>query len=84
MRCAVSSVSLQQLAGVMWVFAQGGGVDIVYLLKVIVIVAAVVAIVYVALTYFGVGIPPAAVKIFWIVVIAALALIGITFLMRLV
>jgi hypothetical protein len=79
----MSSVAVQQLAAVAFVLAQAGGPDVVYLLKVVVIVAAVVAIVYVALTYFGVGIPPAAVKIFWIVVIAALALIGITFLVRL-
>lgn len=65
------------------VLAQGGGVDVVYLLKVVVVVAAVIAIVYVALTYFGMTIPPVAVKIFWIVVVAALALVGITFLVRL-
>ena len=45
----------------------------------IVVIAAVVAIVYAALNYFGMTIPPVVVKIFWIVVIAVLAILAIKF-----
>lgn len=47
------------------------------ILKAIVIVAACVAIVYIALRVFGVTIPPWVVQIFWVVVAAVIAIIAI-------
>lgn len=49
----------------------------------IVVVGAVVGIVYLALQFFGVSVPPVVVKIFWIVVIAVVAIIAIRFLLAL-
>lgn len=56
-----------------------GGYSIVQILLIIVVVAACVGIVYVALQQFGVAIPAFAVKIFWIVVCAVLAILAIKF-----
>ncbi len=47
----------------------------------IVIFAAVIAVVYVALNYFEVAPPPWAVKIFWIVIVAAVAIFAIRLLL---
>lgn len=47
------------------------------LLVAVVIVAACVGIVYVALRQFGVGVPPWVVQIFWIVVVAVVAIFAI-------
>lgn len=49
----------------------------------IIIIAAAIAILVVALKHFGVTIPPFVVTIFWILVVAAVAIIGIRFLMSL-
>ena len=49
----------------------------------IVVFAAAIGIVYLALQYFGVEIPPVVVKIFWIVVIAFVAIVGIRFVLTL-
>lgn len=43
----------------------------------IVIIAAAVALVYVALRQFGVGIPPWVVQVFWIVVVAIVVIFAI-------
>jgi hypothetical protein len=48
-----------------------------------VIIAAVVAVVVVALNHFGVAIPPVVIKIFWICLVAALAVLAIRFLLSL-
>ncbi len=60
--------------------ALGGGfaaMSLVDILIWVVVLAACVGIVYLAMQYFGVGIPPVIVKIFWIVVIACLAIMAI-------
>jgi hypothetical protein len=62
-------------AAVGWTFAE--------LLIAIVIIAAVVAVVVVALNHFGVAIPPVVIKIFWICLVAALAVLAIRFLLSL-
>lgn len=49
----------------------------------IVILAAIVAVMYVALRQFGVGIPPWVIQIFWILVVAVVAILAIRFLMSL-
>ena len=49
----------------------------------IVIIAAVVAVMYVALRQFGVAIPPWVIQIFWIVVVAVVAILAIRFLLSL-
>jgi hypothetical protein len=50
----------------------------------IVLAAAVVAIVITALNYFGVQVPPVFVRVFWIVVVAAVCIAAILFLAHLV
>ena len=45
----------------------------------IVIVAACIGIMYVALRVFGVTIPPWVIQIFWIVVVAVVAILAIRF-----
>jgi hypothetical protein len=55
-------------------FAAWGIIDWI---KLIIIVAACVGIMYVALNYFGVTIPGWAVKIFWIVIVCIVALVAI-------
>jgi hypothetical protein len=49
----------------------------------IIIVAAVIAVMYVALNQFGITIPPWAVRIFWILVVAVVAILAIRFLLSL-
>jgi hypothetical protein len=49
----------------------------------IIIVAAVVGIVYLALQYFGVEIPPIVLRIIGIVIVAAIAIIAVRFLFTL-
>ncbi len=49
----------------------------------IIIVAAVVAVVYVALSQFGVSIPPFIVRIFWILVCAVVCIVAVRFLLSL-
>ena len=48
-------------------------------LVLIVIIAACVAIMYVALRQFGIAIPPWVIQIFWIVVVACVAIFAIRF-----
>ncbi len=52
---------------------------LVEILIAVVIIAACVGIVYVALRVFGVTIPPWVVQIFWIVVVAIVAIFAIRF-----
>lgn len=52
-------------------------------LVLIVLLGAAIAITYVALNYFGVAIPDWVIKIFWIVVVAAVAIFAIRFLFSL-
>ncbi len=54
-----------------------GAWGIVDVLKLIVVIAACIGIVYVALRVFGVTIPPWVVQIFWIVVAAFVAIFAI-------
>lgn len=49
----------------------------------VVVLAAIVAIVYAALQYFSVSIPPVVVRIFWILVVAVLAILAVKFLLSL-
>lgn len=48
-----------------------------------IVIAAVVAIMYVALRQFGIAIPPWVIQIFWIVVVAVVAIVAIKFLLTL-
>lgn len=50
----------------------------------IVVIAAAIAIVYVALQQFGITIPPFVVRVFWIVVCCVLAVLAIKFLLGLI
>lgn len=54
-----------------------GGLSIVEIAILIVVVAAIVALVYVALKQFGVGIPPWVVQVFWIIVVAFVVILSI-------
>ncbi len=56
---------------------------IVEIVIAIIVIAAVVGVLYVALQQFGVVIPPFVVKIFWICVCAAVAILAIRFLVTL-
>lgn len=49
----------------------------------LIIIAAVVAVVYVALHQFGVAIPPWVIQIMWICVVTVVAIIAIRFLLSL-
>ena len=61
-------------------FAQAvSGVGLGQLLIYVVVIAACIGIVFLALQQFGVSIPPFAVRIFWIVVCAFLAIVAIRF-----
>lgn len=60
-----------------------GGWGIGEIVIAIIVIAAVVGVLYVALSQFGVVIPPFVVKIFWIVVCAVLAVLVIRFLLSL-
>ncbi len=53
------------------------------ILVAVVIIAAIVAVAYVALQHFGIVIPPVIITIFWICVVAALAILAIRFLLTL-
>lgn len=59
----------------------GGGIG--ELLVWIIILAGIVAIVYIALRQFGITIPPFVVQIFWVVICVVLAVIAIRFLLTL-
>lgn len=69
------------------IFAQHGHVwsswGIGEIIIAVIVIAAIVGIMYVALQQFGVQIPPWAIKIFWIVVCAFVAIIAIKFLLSL-
>jgi hypothetical protein len=56
-----------------------GTISWVHLAIAIVVIAAVVALVYVALQQFGVSIPPFVVKCFWICVVAVVVIFAIKF-----
>lgn len=53
------------------------GFGIVNIAILIVVIAAVVALVYVALRQFGVAIPPWVVTVFWILVVAFVVIVAI-------
>ncbi len=55
------------------------GWSMVDILVAIVIIAAAVGIMYAALNFFGITIPPVIIYIFWIVVIACVAILAIRF-----
>jgi hypothetical protein len=63
------------------ILAQGGrfmaGWGLVDIIIAIIIIAAAIGIMYVALRVFGVAIPPWVVQIFWIVVVAFVAIFAI-------
>ncbi len=50
------------------------------IIKAIIIVAAVLAVLFLTLKYFEIQIPPIAFQIFWICVIAFVAILAVTFL----
>lgn len=54
-----------------------GGYSLVQLAIIIVVLAAVIALVFVALRQFGIAIPPWVVQIFWIIVVAFVVILGI-------
>ena len=58
-------------------FALIGGYSLEHLLKVVIIIAALIAIAVVAVKGMGLQIPPWAVQIFWIVVIAIVAIFSL-------
>ncbi len=60
-----------------------GGWSIGEIVIAIVVIAAVVAVCYVALNQFGVAIPPWVIRIFWICVVAVVAIFAIRFLLSL-
>ncbi len=49
----------------------------------IIIIAAVVAVVYIALRQFGVAIPPWVIQIFWVMCVAVVAILAVRFLLSL-
>lgn len=55
------------------------GMPLSELLVWVVIIAACIALVYVALRRFGVAIPPWVVEVFWIVVVAVVVIVAIRF-----
>ena len=56
------------------------GLGLVQFLVAVIVIAAVLAIVYVALKHMGIAIPPVVVTIFWILVVAVFAIWAIKFL----
>lgn len=60
-----------------------GGWSIGEIVIAIVVIAAVVAVCYVALNQFGVSIPPWVIRIFWICIVAVVAIFAIRFLLSL-
>ena len=54
--------------------------SLIYYLKIAIVLAAVIAVVVVAIRAMGVNIPAWAVQIFWIVIIAIVALIAVAIL----
>lgn len=65
----------------MLLIAQGiAGWTILHYIVVFIVVCAAIGIMYVALAKFGVTIPDWVVKIFWIVVVAFVAIVAIKFL----
>lgn len=65
------------------IIVRGGAWGIGDVAIAIVIIAAIVAIMYVALRVFGVAIPSWVIQIFWIVVVAIVAIIAIRFVLTL-
>ncbi len=57
-----------------------GEYSLVQILIAIIVIGAVIGITYVALQQFGISIPSFVVKIFWIVVVAVVAILAIKFL----
>ncbi len=51
--------------------------------KAVILIAALVAIVYLALTWFEISIPPPLIKMFWVCVVAFVALVAVEFLLSL-
>ncbi len=58
-----------------------GGWSITEIIVTVIIIAAVIGVMYIALNQFGIKIPPWAVQIFWIVVVAFVAIFAIRLLM---
>jgi len=61
-------------------FADIGGYSIGQIAIAIVVIAAVIALVYIALRQFGVAIPAWVVQVFWILAVACVVIIAIRFL----
>ncbi len=57
------------------------GWSLIEVVVAIIIIAAVIAVMYIALRQFGVGIPPWVIQIFWVVVVAFVAIFAIRLLM---
>lgn len=65
-------------------FAQiAAGLGIGQIAIYVIIIAAIVAIVYVALQRFGIAIPPLFVRVFWILVTAVVCILAVRFLLSL-
>lgn len=61
-----------------------GDYTLVEILIAIIIIGAVIGITYIALREFGITIPPFVIRIFWIVVVAIVAILAIKFLVGVV
>lgn len=64
------------------IFAQvAAGYSLASIAIMIVIIAAVVALVYIALRQFGISIPPWVVQVFWVLVVAFVVIMAIRIVM---
>ena len=63
----------------MMLLAQLGGYSIVQLAIIVVVIAAIVALVYIALRKFGVAIPDWVVQVFWVCIVALVIIAAIKF-----
>lgn len=64
--------------------AQAAGYSLIEVLVVAIVLIAVVAICYAVAKHFGIVIPPVLIFIFWVCVIAAVAIVAIKFLVGLI
>lgn len=66
--------------------AQAGaaGISIIQLIVIAIVVIAVIAIAYAVARHFGITIPPVLIFIFWVVVIAAVAIFAIKMLLSMI
>ena len=65
----------------MTAIAQLAGYSLGHILIMVVVIAACVALVYVALRQFGIAIPPWVVQVFWIIVVAFVVIFAIRLVM---